>query len=305
MFRRVEVEPCFANGMTKSTQGIVAYRLSVYDEYLDDDNTIVSTKDTANDATNGYRFVVAGELSDMQRYMWAKEGKSLFEHNMVLSSTPDGEMIPVNFPLLLPVLPYIPMQNSTTSFKIAVQENGASQSISFVSSTRESEWLPVSFSKVGAATVSVPNAGDVSVFVVGKQASATYFEFVNRYGCLESVVCYGRKALANSFEAERLTRVAGRSFAPTSSYIKRLSSVEQTYTLSTGPISEDWARWFVSDFFQSNRVWMYDEQTERMIPVVIETSDDATVYSQIEKGVIDISFTAVCAFEGFRTGSHI
>jgi hypothetical protein len=305
LFQYVSVSPCFAKVMSAGTQGFVRYSFKAWDEYLDEDNAIVSTEDNAISA-NQMLFALPGSLSDVQRLLWDNEGRSLDAGNMIFSSKPDGEVIPLGFPLLLPVHPYIkPTQVGPTSLSVSVTQGGKSSSVVLTTSARQAQWVPISFSQAGAATVSVPDADNVSLTVLPSHPYAAYFEFLNRYGCLESIVCYGSPSLSVTQEAERLSRVQDRSFRPSSRYMKRISSQEQTLSLSTGPLSVEWAKWFTDEFFCATQVWMYEKSLDCMVPVVIELEDDAVIYSNEEPGVVDISFKAVSAYSGFATGRHM
>jgi hypothetical protein len=87
--------------------------------------------------------------------------------------------------------------------------------------------------------------------------------------------------------------------------MKRISSQEQTLSLSTGPLSVEWAKWFTDEFFSATQVWMYEKSLDCMVPVAVELEDDAVIYSNEEPGVVDISFKAVSAYSGFATGRHM
>lgn len=301
MFQYNTVEPCYANSSAVTTPGVVSYSVKYWDEYLDEDNTLVASDKVVNADTFN---ALPGGLSDVQRIMWEAKGYSWKAHR-IFSSKPDGEVIPVDFPLVLPAYAYLPKVTDQVTLTEKLTLAGKSQSSSWTFSTRAPQWKKISFASVGTATIQLGDCPQVVVNVVESQPFATYFEFVNRHGCLESVVCYGRPSLNVSQEAERLSRVPSRAFRPTSQFMKRLSSSEQTLSLSTGPISVEWAKWFADEFFRAKQVWMLDASMGCMVPVVIEVEDESTIYSYTEPGVIDLAFSAVSGYSGFAIGSHM
>jgi hypothetical protein len=293
--------PCYKNSEAVRTPGVVSFTVKLWDEYLDDDNSVVTSNKVTAPSTFG---AVPGALSDVQRYMWSVNGTNWMSHK-VLSSKPDNEVIPVDFPLLLPLYAFLPQAGDSVTVKLSGTSGVSFSESAPVFYTREPRWVTCSFSKTGSMEITPSTCSPVIVNVVESQPYAMYFEFVNRYGCLESIVCYGRPSLSATQESERLSRVPGRSFRPSSQFMKRLSSYEQSYSLSTGPLSVEWAKWFADEFFRATHVWMFDKTMNCMVPVVIESEDETVIFSNEEPGVIDLSFTAVLGYSGFITGSHM
>jgi hypothetical protein len=302
MFHFYEQSTCYKTASPVRSAGVVAYTVQYWDEYLDEDNAIITgVKTTHYNTLNA----IPGGLSDVQRVKWNNNGESWTEHR-VLSSKPDGEVIPANFPLVVPLYAFVPQAGGEISIPVVVKkgdEQVESRSVDFF--TRAPRWEVFNFSSEGSYTITPSTARPVGVTVVPEQPYATYFEFVNRFGCMESVVCYGRPTLTASCEADRLSRLPSRSLAPSSQFFKRVTSAQQTLSLSTGSLSIDWAMWFSSEFFRAKKVWMYDERLGVMVPVVVEADEDATLFSVTEPGVIDLSFNVILGYDGFSVGAHV
>lgn len=273
--------------------GYARYSLKVWDEYLDQYNEVVSTQNSTSVVLES-RIAIPGAFSDMQRLSLPEDTDSYLGSQRVLSSKPAFEAIPAGGRIVTPVF-------SDSQQSVGVYLNRVSSDSLIATKVlyaSETSWDSVSLPAdvpTGVHSLVFQNSMMPSVpfYVVPQRPFQTYFEFVNRLGGVESVYTFGRGQHKASFKQERQVLKHDVSFRPSARYIKRTLQNENTILMSTGPVSREWARWFVSEFFTSTQVWMYDAVSLDMLPVIIETDEAVTLYNESQAEVLDLPFTVV------------
>lgn len=281
----------------KTSMGYARYTFKVWDEYLDDNNEVNSSLSQAS-SDNTNHFAISGSLSDLQRYSLPEDLSGVLGDFKVMSNKPHGETVPVNERIIIPAFD---MSGVTRDImldgnqKIGVFDLYAKQTVCKGISLPSTGIHEVSFSGF---------AGEQCSFHVINPhlLSVSYFEFINKLGALESIYCYGKRSESVSMESERNILYQGMTYKPSASYAKRNKKSEQVISLSTGPVSREWAKWFAGEFFQAGHVWMKELQTGNMVPVVVEPDGDVPLYKEGEAEVIDLAFHVTSSFDGYGTG---
>lgn len=283
-----------------STSAHVRYRYKVWDEYLDKNNEVVSSIGQATSYSKNF-YAIPGELTDMQRLLAPQDTASLLGNVKVMSNKPDGEVVPVGGESVLSVFS---RQNGTADILF----NGNATSYEAVFYEMESSAFRFAFPSRGACSLSFSGVSHRAIkyhAVASPGKPYAYFEFVNRLGALESVYCYGLRGESSRISAERNALHQGMTYKPSGRFFRRVKSSEETLSLSTGPVSREWAKWFVDDFFRSGHVWMKDSVSGQMVPVLIELEEDTDLYDDSEAQVIDLPFKVVKSYTGYSTGSFL
>lgn len=293
------VERCKAladGGVPSYTSGYVRYTAKVWDEYLDEHAEVVSTKDSASSST-GVKYAIPGAYTDMQRLLRPEDTESFLGSAKILSNKPDFEVVPAGGSMVVPVY-----SNSSKSLSVRLNEGSGSSLGSASLYANEVSWckvsLPSSVSGLNSLVFGNISVPPVFFYAVPGQPFATCFEFVNRLGAVESVYTYGRRQLKRKLTQERQTVRHNKSFRPNARYVKRTLQEEETIVMSTGPVSREWAKWFVSEFFVAEKTWMYSDDASDMIPVIIECDEDLSVFNESEAEVLDLQFTVVKCING-------
>jgi len=301
MLSQVEHAPCYGKEGTHSS-GRVLYTCKAWDEYLSPGNTVVSTEGAA--ASTGTLVAIPGRYTDVERMKLPEDTYKELGEMSLLSSKPDsGETVPRNFPVVMPVF-----GRNGTKITVSAYKDSAVAAVlgSFQTAAQETAWggIPLSPLTAGRYALSFPGTTirPVEVQVIEEQPDATYFEFMNRFGGMESIVCYGRRSEISSTGNERDIRYSGNTFRPSARYFKRAGSEEQRIRMSTGPLTRAWAKWFVQEFFRAEQCWML-EGGGGMIPVIVETEDEQAIYDGGEAQVIDLEFEAVKCLNGYLEGN--
>ena len=291
----IERNKTLAGGTATYTAGHAKYSVKVWDEYLDEHSEIVSTKDTASVSSEN-KIALPGKYTDMQRLIRPEDTDAFLGAACILSNKPDFEAVPLGGMITIPVYAKEAEDVRNTldgsiSMGLHTMYGNSCRWKTFV--------LPDSVG-VGEHSIEWMDLEVPPFFfhVVPQQPFARYFEFVNRYGAVESIYTYGRAKKKTSLKQERQVKRHNTSFRPSSGYVKVTLQEEETLELSTGPISREWAKWFVQEFLTSEQSWMYSEEVDDMIPILIESEEAVSLYDESEAEVLDLPFKVIMCING-------
>lgn len=278
-------------GSPSYTGGYAQYNVKVWDEYLDEYAEVVSTEHSAS-VNSGTKIAIPGAYLDIQRLIKPEDTEAFLYPSKILSNKPDYEAIPAGGKIVVPILnnEYKAVDvylDTATSGNLVGSQNLYEAEASWKAFT-----IPASVTQ-GFHSL-LWNGLDVPpffIYSVPHQPFATYFEFVNRLGAVESIYTYGRGSHKASINQERQVKKHNTSFRPSARYVKRVLQEVESIELSTGPITREWAIWFVTEFFTAEKVWMYSPEADDMIPVFIEGEDERTIFNESDAAVLDLQFT--------------
>lgn len=292
----IERNGVLSGGTPSYTSGYVKYGVKLWDEYLDEYAEIVSSENSAS-VSMGECVAIPGAYTDMQRLLRTEDTEEFLGKQNRLSNKPDFEVIPTNGKVVVPVF----STENTSSNVYLDSVNRINLVGSHTLYASEASWktltLPASEGVHSLVWDGIP-LSPFFFYAVKEKPFTHYFEFVNRLGAVESVYTFGRATHKRKLTQERQVKKHGMTFRPTARYVKRTLQEEETLVLTTGPVSREWAQWFVSEFFTSEKVWMYSEEADDMIPVVIECEEDLDVFNESEAAVLNLPFTVVKCING-------
>ena len=287
-------------GSARQAGGAVRFEFRHWDSYLDEQNQVVSSvKFTVREF-----WAVSGGYTDVQRALGQEDTGAALAVRRVFSNRPKGLLHPVGWPFVFsqyrfaeselldpPSVPVAAVSAQGRSFPLG--------SVAGVANEVEQVRLGGDWTKLEPGNYVID--GVLEVTLVPPSPDAVYFEFVNRLGALESVVCFARVKEEFKLKGERNVRQAEVGFRPSARYVRRWTSQECVLSLSTGAVSRLQAQWFVQDFFCAEQCWMFDPQLDMMVPVVIE-SEEYTVYDFTKPQVFNLEFEVVRSWNGYHTG---
>ena len=296
---QISMERCdiLSGGTPSFTGGYVRYTVKLWDEYLDSYSEVVSTESNGYQST-GVRNAIPGAYTDIQRLKNPEDTDSYLGSAKILSNKPEHEAVPAGGKVVVPV--YSNSYKSAGVYLNSVQSSNRLTTHSLY--TSEVSWaditIPESIRGLSALIWDGMNVPPFFVYAVPKQPFATYFEFVNRLGAVESIYTYGRRQHKHNVKQERQIKKYNTSFRPTARYVKRTLQEEEGIVMSTGPVTREWAQWFAREFFTAEKAWMYSEDAADMIPVIIECEEDISTINESEAEVLDLQFTVVKCING-------
>lgn len=133
-----------------------------------------------------------------------------------------------------------------------------------------------------------------------------YFLFVNSRGAIESVCAETMESMGSTGSTETNARSYLPSFASTGSISSIKSERRAEITCSTGPINQEWAKWWMDEFLGgdkfrdslSNTCWV--NLDGKWIPCVACADDELEIYDRSQPNVLQIQFTVRLGVTGHQ-----
>ena len=146
--------------------------------------------------------------------------------------------------------------------------------------------------------------GDRIIYVDAKAKNRIEFQFVNGLGVVESISAESSESVESSGTTEFVTKTAPGSFKGVSRLAVQKSGRKTKYKLSTGAITQEWAEWWLNEFFGSDNFrrtlaescWM--KIGGSWIPCAPVIEDDTTVFDRTNNGMVKIDFTVHLVLDG-------
>lgn len=141
-----------------------------------------------------------------------------------------------------------------------------------------------------ANPVGIRSVSGREVFVMEKYSTDRYqFRFVNSLGCLESIGVYSLRSTKVNVSKEEYSRSVQETFGKFSrGYVTKANDYE-TWSLSSGPLTEDWQQWFLHEFLMAKFVWV--KISGRWIPCHILPEDTVTGVDRTNASMLTVSFS--------------
>lgn len=232
----------------------IKFRVEAWDEWMVDG--IVSTNQgkvawpslpVGTQQFYGYAFM--GAWTDLQR-MGASVDQSGMEYltTDVMSRKPTTtpEIVFVNCPFVYPdtfsrsILDVDHMSTDATPVFVSGAPTTGPRSLSH---TPQSD---------GGATV-----GGRSLYAIPRPAGNGYIlRFINGMGCMESLHVQSLVKRDVGITTEKHTVAKQETLKQFSRSIVRKSNDRETWTLTSGPLDEQWASWYIHEFLMAEHVWI-------------------------------------------------
>ena len=135
-----------------------------------------------------------------------------------------------------------------------------------------------------------------TVYVVPAHSQRYSFQFVNSLGVVESISCQCLPSFATEREAEEHVVTRGGSFHQFSRYVNRIGKSRKVLNLSTGPITEEWADWWIHEFLTATTVWIYLDS--RWLPCTITADDTLEGTDRASPALVEVLFSAKLNING-------
>lgn len=136
--------------------------------------------------------------------------------------------------------------------------------------------------------------GNVQVYAVTPVHKLHYtIRFINGFGCMESVVVQSYKKSTVAVGVNLVTKAVQEMFNSFSRGIAVKQNDFEKWKLSSGPLDEQWASWFVHEFLMAQWAWINVRTVSEplWIPCHIVPDDDFTITDSNKSGLIEVSFT--------------
>ena len=124
------------------------------------------------------------------------------------------------------------------------------------------------------------------------------FCFINTLGVPEMICANCYPILSYEHETKVYNRHVEVSDVPKTSGNIYVSHKElfAKYEMSSGAVTSDWARWWVTEFLKASAWWMYDEDSSMWLPVSVHSKqNEQMVYDRSKADTLHVDFIVTSA----------
>lgn len=288
-YRRTTSYGLDSNGLPKITRPILKMDFAIIEEYMYDGSTVQLTSSAYTLSTpitilpgawtDGERIVNPGRY-DLTNWLATAH---------MLSRKPSSDIAIAGRPIYIPICAaYDEDENELGTTKATIthgSQNAYSSTLSIGSATS-------TLANTGTYSIGVGNDSHIT-YTVGERRDRRELVFVNGFGQLESVVCVSNETLEQKLNLLSLFSRVKTRFGIDRSGINLASVGDRTYGLSSGPVTLEWAEWWINEVCCSEHAWLYDSHKGRWISGVVVASEKNTLYDRGKGDAPSISFSFV------------
>lgn len=266
--RSVSSDYLFQYAESERTLSYLSYTLKAYDEYMQ--NGILNEKVGERDYGSTL-YALLGGFSDMERY---RLGSTLIKPVQKFSRKPaSGEVCDENTTYVY--------TESFSSGKNLTDTLTAGPTVKVLTLS-------------GADTTQQIDGR--SVYIHKARPDSFQFQFVNSLGGIETATAISLPKETTEKESSEYTVTAPASFNEVRrNLIKKLVS-RKSWSMSSGPVDEDWYEWWCEEFLQAEQAWVYLSGTWVPCSIVPDEDTEGTDWSKSELSAV--SFTVKLNIQG-------
>ena len=150
----------------------------------------------------------------------------------------------------------------------------------------------------------IVRAGNRNVYVDTESENRMCFQFVNGLGVIESCSAETLETLSTEGTTTLNVATAPSSFGKINRIFAQKNGRRASYKCSTGLVSREWAYWWHTEFFGSDKFrnsipsscWVMIGG--RWIPCVVSLDEETMVYNDAERNGIQLDFTVTLGIDG-------
>ena len=136
----------------------------------------------------------------------------------------------------------------------------------------------------------------VQLYGINAPAESYEIRFVNGLGCLESIhVCSLRQTVVSIASEEQII-AKQETFKKFSRGIAIKKNNTEKWSLSSGPLTKDWASWFLHEFLMAT--WMWIKVNSNWIPCYTSPGESTTLEDRAGNSMFEIQFTVTLDING-------
>lgn len=271
-----------------------------YESWID--NGIVITGVAT--AINGDMYVYPGGLTDFERLKASSSDiESLLGDYRFLSRKPNAGIV---YPGETIFMPYFAAVSNSKETASAVYDSDTPDIRNFSRSSYyvSHETFKVLSGMEGKQLTTGIGADRPLISVVAPlDPRVKLFRFINGFGMMENIAVRSNETLKYNITSNNDTLFGDESFQ----FIKRRIGDKNTgigkYGLESGPVTMQWAEWFIHEFLPTPIAWMYEQGV--WIPGTITCEDDFKLYDKAKPGILSVAFFFKRGIDGGTLNSFI
>jgi hypothetical protein len=135
-----------------------------------------------------------------------------------------------------------------------------------------------------------------NIYVIPKPADAAELRFVNSKGCMESLhlQCLPKRVV--NIQTDKYVISRQETFKQFSRATTRKHNDYETFTLSSGPLSEAWAEFYIHEVLMSQVMWMRRDQI--WLPCHVLPEETTQLRDQSKSEMIEVQLTVQMDVDG-------
>lgn len=145
-------------------------------------------------------------------------------------------------------------------------------------------------------TLGVNTLAGRDVYAVKDDAVYVPFQFVNGLGVIESIYaqCYPEESVRKTIKEYDVTEPT--AFNKVDGSIVRKSNSRHQLKMTSGPVTEDWQKWWQEEFLNTTQAWMYYKNV--WVPVSIVPEEETAGIDCATDNLPEVQFIVKMNFEG-------
>lgn len=247
---------------------IFALNVCAWDEYMK--NGVYKSTYNQRKVNQTTFYLFQGAWTDMERLQ-----SGLSRDVVTLSRKPaDGEVVPATSPLYIHVSPF---NYSADDFFLGVIPDN----------------IPKTLALRGA---NAPSTTSRKVYVSDIDDNYYTFQFVNGFGVLETInaVCLPSETVTKNVKEYAVT--VPMQFNKINRSVARKTASRHQFKMSSGPVNEEWQKWWQEEFLNTKSAWMY--YNDMWVPVDIIPSSETAGIDLSKDELPEVQFTVKLNIEG-------
>ncbi len=253
-----------------SDRGMRSYELKIYTEYLSSDDGGVFTRTTCGTFTGGQ--CLLGGMSELERSrIGSKENAHVASLQGTNTRYGDASTKPTSSPERVGI-------NSITSY--VDLESGRT-----INQYYSPKAVPGSDSTAAHAPTVLRDSQEYVDFL-----------FVNRRGAVETCSALMMENLNVTVNTQHYGLVKRPSFSPRRSLMAIATGGRDSWNMSSGYQTREWAKWWASEFLLADQWWMLCDGI--FVPVIVESKKEVSIYDRSKQQLPHVDFTVTMALEG-------
>ena len=123
------------------------------------------------------------------------------------------------------------------------------------------------------------------------------FLFLNSFGIIEDALVFAEVKKTIGIKSSVMESMRENTFSGQRTLYSRATPGDTEIELSSGPVNEEWAEWWVTEVLRSERAWLYDEKRNYWMEGVIVPAEKHTIIDRSKSQASVVPFTFRCTMQ--------
>ena len=252
----------------------VKFRLEAWDEYMIDGDEHIAGY-AYYPGQNVYCYAFPGKFSDLERIKSDTTGRTTQHFTRKPSTSP--EIVHIGKQYVRPV--------DFSAGLDTTEPSGGPKSVVYPSANTYID------------TAGQQTYGETTVYAIAAPHDSYELRFINGLGCMESLHVSALRSAEVKIDTEQYIIARQETFTQFSRGIAVKSDDYETVTLTSGPVDEAWAAWYVHEFLMVRWVWIKVDGT--WVPCHVLPEETTPLVNRSSGSIIEVQFALQLDITGY------